>query len=212
MKQLDMVQKMYEAIRADKPTNREAFETLIAYVGSKFLFKAPINVPWVKAPTLEILDEVFELEVLREEPWDWFGELDTKLKLGLFDKELLIDQKTLAGLATNVKLYGKSIEPHRILDEETYTGRYIIEMWKNEKHAVYYGVESDLLAYRVALVNMRCYEIPSAIIFGNPAEHDIRPFSPNWRDANIWEPNKNRITVAETDERLRNVEGFYRIV
>lgn len=212
MKQLDMLNKMYSLIRKDKETNQEAFETMLAFVASKFVFKAPINVPWIRVDTLNALDEIFKLEVLQEIPWDWFGELDSKLKLGLLDKKLLLDSTTIAKRVGTMPLEGNPVEPHRILDDNTYTGRHIIEMWKQEKHAIYYGVESDLLAYRVALVNMKCYGIPSSIMFGNPLEHDVRPFSPNWRDSNVWEPNKNRITSAETDERIRTVDGLFRIV
>lgn len=212
MKQLDMVNKMYALIRKDKETNEEAFEAMIAFVASKFTFKAAVNIPWIKMDTLNALNEIFKLEVLQEDPWDWFGELDTKLKLGLFDKNLLIGQSVLEKVADKLKLPNKSIEPNSVLDDNAYTGRNIIEMWKKDKNTIFYGVESDLLAYRVALVNMRCYGIPSSIIFGNSFEHDVRPFSPNWRDANVWEPNKNRITIAETDERLRKIDGFHRIV
>lgn len=211
-KQLDMLNKMYSLLRKDKDTNEEAFETLITYVASKFVFKAPINVPWMKMDTLNALDQIFKLEVLQEIPWDWFGELDSKLKLGLLNKKLLLDQAAVAKQVGTLTLEGNPVAPHRILDDNTYTGRHIIEMWKKEKHAIYYGVESDLLAYRVALVNMRCYDIPSAIVYGNPLEQDFRAYSPNWRDANSWEPSKHRILPAETDERLRKVDGLIRII
>lgn len=212
MNQLEMLEKMYTCIRDSKETSLESFETLVAYVAGKFTFKVPINIPWIRMEALQELDKLFDLELLREDPWDWFGELDSKLKLGLLDKNLLIDKATTQAQAAQLKLYGNPVEPHHVLDDNAYTGRHIIEMWKNEKHVIYYGVESDLLAYRIALVNMKCYGINSSIIYGNSFEHDVRPFSPNWRDANNWEPNKNRITVAETDERLKQVDGFYRIV
>lgn len=212
MQPLKMLQAMHETLNVDYKDGVMSFQTLLNYVASKFTFKTPINVPWMKVETLNKLDEIFDIEVLRSYPWDWFGELHNKLGLQIIDNSLLVGQ---IYVEANSKFIAKqssdTAAPLRVLDDETFTGRNIIEMWKHNNHAVYYGVETDMTAYRIALLNMKCYGIPSSILFAPPGA-DIREFSPNWRDANNWSPSTSRIFPDETDERRRFLNGFNVIV
>ncbi len=201
---------MYNALLTDKGTPELAFTSLMEFIASKFEFKETINTPWLKPETLQYLQETFSLELLQEDPWDWFGELHNELGLSLIDNSLLLSRTHLEKVAPDTTT--TNILASRILDTETYTGRHIIEMWRKNPKAVYYGVESDTLAYQIALLNMNCYGIRHSILQGNPNEMDLRPYSSNWRETNVWTPGHRRIKEDETDERLRIVDGFYRVV
>lgn len=212
MQPLKMLLEMHKVLNEDNKDNVVSFETLLSYVASKFTFRAPINVPWMKTETLNKLDALFDLKVLQSYPWDWFGELHNKLDLQIIDNSLLVGQIYVEANTKFIETKGgDTVAPLRVLDDEAFTGRNIIEMWKRNHHAIYYGVESDITAYRIALLNMKCYDIPSSILHAPPGS-DVRSFSPNWRDANSWNPTNARIRPDETDLRLRKSNGFHIVV
>ena len=209
-KQMDMLRSMYNVLSKQGKDPEETFQLLMDFIASQFEFKIPVHTQWFNPDMLKNLYELFDVNILKEDPWDWFGELHKELNLTLIDNSLVLDREHLAKVAPNVTTGG--LLPSRVLDTEAYTGRHIIEMWRKSDNAIFYGVESDITAYQLSLLNMMCYDIPHSILYGNPNDMDIREFSPNWRESNLWIPSTRRIQSDEVDERLRIVDGFYRVV
>lgn len=203
-KQLKMLNKIMDTImEQDKVEDAtQAFDAMLQYVAYKLSYETMIDTPWLRQDVMTRLDAELDLDVLREDMWDWFGEVYEQ-RVGKSDTLISRDKVTqYVDLHYAVTLYDNT---ETLLDPYCGTGRLILAVAKkvnDPKALIYYGAEPDLLAYRIALLNARLYGLQVRIINLNSNRYDVRSQSPNWKFSNQWFPVANRkfFTVDEVEK------------
>lgn len=196
-----MLDKMYKCILAnEQKTVQESFLLLLDYIATKFEFKDSFTTPWMKMKTSVELTELFDVEVLRQDKWDWFGELHATYNVGAIQGDYIISREEVQKIADALDLQPKDLPaPFRILDICAATGRNILMLSEKYPDAIFYGAEQDPIAYKVLLLNMKIYGIASSVVNTNNVDHDLREHSPNWRHSNVWEPVKKSKYLSEEE-------------
>lgn len=202
-KQLKMLNKVMDIILEQESieSTDTAFSVMLQYVAYKLSYETMIDTPWLKQDVMDRLDETLDLNVLREDMWDWFGEV-YEARVGKHDTLISRTQvQQYVDVHYAVTLYGQT---ETILDPFCGTGRLMLAIAKkvNDPQAIiYYGAEPNLLAYRIALLNMKLYGLQVRIINLNSNAYDIRSQSPNWKFSNQWFPvaSKKFFTVDEVE-------------
>lgn len=187
--QLFMLQKMHDIFQVHEGLNDlEAFTRLVEWIAVQTSVQIGVTTEWMKETTHEELHKEFRPEVLRAVTHDWLGEFYNRLigqPLGAVDIA-----KTIAAGDARVDWDPTVPAPPKALCfPHCGTGFDIIATFKAAGNsAIYYGLESDTLKYRVTLVNMALYDIPAHILCAD--YNVIDPFmgSDNWRFSNIWVP------------------------
>lgn len=214
--QLDMMVAMHEVLMdGEQLQPDEAFGHLLDYAASRLTFQDTIPTPWMKLRTIVRLDNILDFDVLRLNPWDWFGELHEHMKLTVIAGDFYIDYNEAHHNIDASLVPTQEGKPLRILDECAATGCNILALHKTYPDAIFYGAENDEFTYRILMLNMKLYGVNHVIVNGAHTEHDLRAFSPNWRFSNRWTPpeKKKYFTEEETDERVNITdEGVYRLV
>ena len=173
----------------------KAFIKLLDYAALKLSVDTSVMVS-LKADTFELLKECFNIELLRQEPRDWFGEL--------YDG--LVECKSIKGSLIPVAIEcthdidcDEITFPKTVLFKKFNTGRDTIEMFKKYgDKIIYYGMQSDLLMYRIALVNINLFNIPAFVLCTNEElakDKDFKLSSPNWLYSNFWIPLKEHMLI-----------------
>ena len=151
-----------------------------------------------KTDTYEYLNNVFDLQVLRESKWDWLGEVYEEIYKPTHS---LSTRKSLEKhVDTCLKRLSGMLFPLSVIDRSIGTGRFFIMLLQSTQrnNVVCFGVEGDRVAYRIALVNAKLFDIPASILWcPDTKKYDIASRSKNWTYANFWNP------VAE--ERLTKI-------
>ncbi len=79
-----------------------------------------------------------------------------------------------------------------VFDPSAGTGRFLIDLAVRypQRRIAVFGVEPDLDLYRACLLNMRVYarNTPYFILCVDSEIIDVRPSSPSWLYANVWNP------------------------
>lgn len=212
-----MLDEMYQAILTHEQTEpADAFNCLLDFIASKMQFKDSFSTPWIKMKTLLELERLFDVQILREEKWDWIGELHEFHDIGAIKGDYLISRKQATFRAESIMIHDEQgVAPLRILDTCAATGRGILTLSDKHKKAIFYGAEADIVAYRILILNMKIYDIPCSVINANHIEHDLRGHSPNWRFSNLWQPVKATKYHSEEDmdeRRTLTEENTYRFV
>lgn len=195
--QSDMLKEMYDVIiDLQGCNNEEAFDILLSFVAVNVGLEQYLTTLPMKHEVNEKLHQLFNKELLKENEWDHFGQLLHRLGLkGV--KEI----KPFEEVQEGMKMYSVGQHegmPQAILFEHAHTGRDIIYVHREVgSEAIYFGTETDLRLYRIALVNMRLYDIPAHILYADPTKVDTSIGSMNWRQANVWEPvNPDKLKQA----------------
>lgn len=214
--QLTMLLNMHKVLIVNQELSPdESFGHLLDFVASRLTFQDTIPTPWMKLSTIEMLDSYLDIDVLREDPWDWFGEVHQHEKLNCIPGEFYMDYDEAHKEADITLMQTQEGKPLRILDECAATGRGILALFKLYPNAIFYGAENDLFTYRILMLNMKIYNVQHIIVNANHVSNDLRGHSPNWRFANMWSPVKQEkyFTEEETDERVTITEqGIYKLV
>ena len=202
-KQLKMLNKVMDIISEQEKVEdaSQAFDAMLQYVAYKLSYETMIDTPWLKQDVMARLDAELDLNVLREDMWDWFGEIYEQ-RVGKSDTLIPRNKvQQYVDLHYAVTLYNQT---ETLLDPYCGTGRLILAVAKkvNDPQAIiYYGAEPDLLAYRIALLNIKLYGLQARIINLNSNRYDVRSQSPNWKFSNSWFPvaSKKFFTVEEVE-------------
>lgn len=139
----------------------------------------------------------------RKDPWDYFGEMWTEMELGSRKNALgqfltpraIVQFMTKSTIETETGENEKDEkEPKTILDPCTGTGRFLIVPTSEypNKRLILFGIEIDVVFYRVALVNMAILaNHPYSIVRGDTlaiTENYTSPASEMWSLGNQWDP------------------------
>lgn len=175
-------------VRMENIHEQEAFKRLLNYAA----YKLSIGDAMVrfKQPTYDYVTSHFSVDVLKQNTWDWFGEyyelifrpstpLSTRKSLNKHVNKCLDMIESEGG-----------VTPPPVLDKSVGTGRFFIMVKERAKRdLMYYGIEHDLLAYKICLINMKLYNIPARILWCQDGKKiDIAPNSRNWSLSNYWNP------------------------
>lgn len=213
--QVDMLHSILDLlIEKENLSPADAFKHLLEIVANKLHFDDPVSTPWIKQTTIIQIESILDFDLLKESPDDWFGDLHYLLGLDVIGGGAYYVSPHEADQALSHIPLVNHIQPSRILDPVVGTGRNVLAMHrKYGTSTIFYGVEHDEYAYRIALINMKLHNVQSVILCADKTKHDIREHSPNWRFANKWNIMKrNRLLpVEEVDERSRkDTNDFYR--
>lgn len=141
-----------------------------------------------KIGTEVFLRENLDLNVLRSDPKDWLGELYYELQLQPKNSPDLIPYADAKSKAESLDVEEKGF-PEIILDRESGTGRSMMAIshhWGSQ--VLLYGIEKDKSLFRICIVNMALYNIPSLVVLHNETFdiEQIRVSDPVWGYANNW--------------------------
>lgn len=188
IKQLEMLSYMFNAILAEHEcTEEEAFDILLHYIAVKIGLEQQLVTPPIKAKAHKQLGELFDEDVLKENMWDYIGQFG--VMVGVLSELKSKPEIEAQILGLNVK--PATGAPRAILIQNAQTGRDVFGFYDVlGSNAIYCATETNLRAYRIALINMHLFNIPSHILFADHTQVDVSLGSMNWRQANIWEPVK----------------------
>lgn len=187
---MDKEQLCYEMIRdcltiienGEHVPVEKAFEKFIAYC-SVHLYLGSDGVE-LKAKTLYALDQIFNLDVLKEARCDVIGSVYHDIVL-LNKKEDCLSKK-LDGF------YGEPhlLFPQAIFVDDIGTASYFIDKSKN---VMVYAVSKNLTNYHISIINRKLYDLPIFNLYigsKNANTLNLEPSSNNWEFANRWKPVK----------------------
>lgn len=185
--QMTMLVDAIEYIKAtENIDNQKAFNKLLQWCGLQLgvtgaLFKA-------KGETHSYLSKNLNLDILKDECRDWFGEL--YCKLGLYNEKLvLIDYSSASKMADDI-ISDEQVAPIQIyLDSKSGTGRTLASLYnKTCGKCLLYGVEKDKILYRISLVNFALHGIKAKLVQWNETleMNKLSPSNPIWDRANGW--------------------------
>lgn len=141
--------------------------------------------PGFQMETRDQLQELFRPDELRQAGrWDWIGE--AALTYGVIDG--LESEDTIRWMVQTYKdtVSGSS---SLVFDPNVSTGRMILALSEHmPMGTLFYGAAQDLLEYRIALLNMRVFNISAFLLLADPKLHDLDPGSQNWLVSNLWFP------------------------
>lgn len=189
--------------QSEEKTVEEAFNDLLNIVAYNISYETMIETPWLKKELLERINETLDIDLLRKDQWDWFGEV---YKLRLKPELYLVDRNHVEDFVNQNPLKYKN-NIYTLLDNVAGSGRLVLEYNRiapPNTSIVYYGAEPNLVAYRMALLNCAIYGINSRILYINSEEYDVRSKSVNWKFANKWTPVKKGKFF--TEEQMNQLE------
>lgn len=174
-------------------TNRECFNTVVNILADAVEVAPLPQDKWmIGTKTLDLL--IPYAQACRQHPFDYLGELFTQRKCSNDRLGQIITPEAVVRSMTDLTI---GVDEPRdelltVLDPASGTGRFLVDVatrYRNRKLALF-GVELDLDLYRAALVNMRffAHRIPYNILRADALRADLRPNSPYWIVANLWEP------------------------
>jgi hypothetical protein len=182
-----------------------AFDAMLEIIALELSYEVMIQTPWLKKEILDEVREELDLDLLRSDTWDWFGEV---YALRVSQEDFLTDRYDVESLANTFVIKDSFPQPYVLFDYVTGSGRLLLALANRIKNMnlkcpiLYYGAEPSLLAYRMAILNFKLHGLDGKVLNVNENQYDIRPFSPNWKYANLWTPTREKrlFTEAETDD------------
>jgi len=163
-----------------KCNDANAFVILLDYLAIRLCNSETfVASPIVNAQVIAFATEAVEISQLHYESCDSLFELAHEFGMIRDTIEEKFEHKTINDMLSYV-----CFNP----------GRNIMRYYTpNKTDHIYFGVESNLIAYRVALINMKMYKIPGMMLYVcDQTNADIG--SPIWKYANVWNP-KGAIVV-----------------
>lgn len=188
-KQLQMLEDALDVItRYEGCTLGEAYEKLVHFAAYELSVDPGIVSPTFKYDEWEDIRKVVNFDVLREDKWDWFGELAHSLNRPSIPS-FFVDRSTADAAAKRHYKPGTPKIAQTILDPHCGSGGLILALHSLVGNSfIYYGADHDLTAYRTALVNMKLYGVNAKVVHLNSETHKVDPGSRNWQYANMWTP------------------------
>lgn len=206
--QTAMLNEVMELLMQDQKIESEeqAFEALVQLIAYELSYEVMIETPWLNMRVMESVREKLDLDLLREDKWDWLGEV-YELRIG--PKDYLVNRQTVEAYASKHIPKQETITPPTIMDTSVGTGRLILAIANrvnDEFPVIYYGAEPNLLAYRVAVLNCHLHNVNYKIVCLNSDAYDVRPHSPNWKYANQWKPVADKKLFTKDEVNHMNVK------
>lgn len=187
--------KMFEIIEGcTHRSSRECFNQLVRFLADCVRIQPMPESDHSVADRLIPLAETY-IRACCEKPWDYLGDVFAEKKCANDKLGQIMTPEPVVRFINESTLGQLKEDEGRwklVLDPCTGAGRFLIDAathYPDQKLALY-GVELDPDLYRAALVNMRTYAClrPYWILCANALVANIRPDSPNWKYANLWEP------------------------
>jgi type I restriction-modification system DNA methylase subunit len=205
--QVKMLNDVMELIITEPTVTNEieAFDTLLHIVAYELSYETMIQTPWMQQTILEKIRETLDLDLLRQDIWDWFGEI-YELRIGkqpyFYSRDAV--RKFVQTQPPNSHLPA----PYTALDPNAGSGRLLLELANQvdgKYPAIYYGAEKDTWAYRMAILNFKLYDLNYRIVCMDASFFDTRSQSPNWKYANVWKPLESKKFFTEKEVTEMNV-------
>ena len=188
--QLAMLKQMFDATKdLQGCSDVEAFDIVLSFIAVNIRLEQQLTTLPMKAEVSDKLNELFDAKLLKEGTEDDLGTL--YLLVGLPEPSRI---KLPDLVKMDMEIIMRGTKKHEGMPLPMYftqvdTGRNILYAYdKLGKDAIYYGTETDLRLYRIALLNMHLYDVPAHILYADPDKVDTSIGSKNWRQANVWEP------------------------
>ncbi|NQV18658.1 MAG: N-6 DNA methylase [Armatimonadetes bacterium] len=168
------------------------------------------NSAWNKMIEFLIVDNQgrYFFQIDHKFEWLWEDEGFTSRFMSIYDSVLLrSDCQDHVGELYYKRMLNKTCSDNssirKILHQKgiTYssvgTGKEILQAAKKNPNTKYYGVESDIKLYRIALTNCIIHGVDVQLLNANPNEHDINVQTvngrSNWKYANRWKVDCDKL-------------------
>ena len=140
------------------------------------------------------LKKTFDLTLLQEDPWDWWGDTAQSLRLATYipyrHRKDTLTELLLPRLNRNASITDIFYDPH------CGTGRTFLAAHATGWPGIYCGVETNPKAYRLCLLNIATHNLPAYVIQKpTPPQMD----HPNWEKYNTY----NNINFSFLNEVLQ---------
>lgn len=137
------------------------------------------------------ISRLFKIETYCLSTWDWLGEVAQTL--GVIPVQP--SRGELGSVAfTNEENLCNDKSFQVLLDTNVGCGRSFIVDYHSKSTVIYTGAESDLTSYRIALINMGIFKIPSVITYN---KKELKWDKLNWNNANLWTPEIPKLQYKE---------------
>jgi hypothetical protein len=185
---------MSSASRLQKETLYSGYERLISYIANKIKIKGVLTCVFTK-DELEYLDNNFDIDKLKTETRDLLTEALEQSKIITpvlrFRFNKIVESKIKEIKSSNEYM-------PNVLFIQRQPSRLMTEIYKiMGTSCVYILVEPDILQYRIALINIKLFDIPGFCLNADPEIHRIELSSNNWDYCNNWGgvPNGKRLSL-----------------
>ena len=196
--QLQMIVKCLDYIVLKENIHKEeAFSRLLDYCAYQIgISDAMIK---LKLSSYEFVKDNLDFDLLKKDCWDWFGEL---WEMTFRPPMKLSTRKSInkhVDKCINMLKGTNEGMPQSIIDKSSGTGRFLlIAKERSESNLMCYGIENDIVAYKVCIFNMKLHNVPSKILWcPDIKKFDVSPKSSNWFFSNFWNPvSKDKLAKA----------------
>jgi len=180
-----MLESCYAILNERYRNPNVCFSALLQWLAHKLHISGTHDYP---TPTVTLdmearLNSVLNIDILKQDPWDWLGEL--AVKLGLFD--YVPYRITLDEVMDYVQRHiPRSIPRSKVIfDPSAGTGRLFLGIMRAGIECIMAGAEPSVKPYRILVINKHLYGMPAFVVKAELKE----PFtSPVWKDANLYTP------------------------
>ncbi len=187
--QIKLMHCLMELLLSAGFTKDIAFDRLLHFMAYKLGVEPGMTSPALPYPVWKELEAILDFALLREDPHDWIGDYSQMEKFA--DNGIQWNSsKTQTAYIAELKTKDlKAVQPFSVFDPCAASGGLLIHLYKRlGQDSVYFGAEPNVTLYRIALINMKLYNIPARIICADYRHHETNSSSNNWSVANHWTP------------------------
>jgi hypothetical protein len=183
--QFQILESCYAILNERYKKPQTCFSALLQWLAHKLRIQGTHDYP---TPTLTLdmearLNRTLDLAVLKQDQWDWLGELAVKLNLlDHVPHRLTLDE---AVAYAQQRLSRPIPKTAVVFDPAAGTGRLFFGIMRAGIECIMAGAEPSPKAYRILVVNKHLYDMPAFVVRAELKE----PFaSPVWKEANLYNP------------------------
>lgn len=183
--QLEMLMECYEIMKARYSNPNVAMTALIQWAAVQMHIPATYDyaTPVVTMEMNERLHSTFDIDLLREDRWDWFGEAALKAGLGQWVPSTVSKEQAIEHVRRQIKTPLRATDV--VFDPSAGTGRSFLALMELGEDCIMAGAEPLYKAYRILIINRYLYDMPGFFIRGTARV----PFnSQAWQYANLFAP------------------------
>lgn len=198
-KQYKMLASIMDHAIAEGKTHEEAFDILLTHI-ALVVGVEQVSTPFITFELDRKIKSTLDVDLLKDVQKDWLGEI-----YGTYiSNAIILSDSVVNKMISKIKVEDNQTR-QRLFDPIAGSGRAIMKVHdKHDNKFMYYGSEYEKTPYRIALTNMKLYNIPSRLLHANPMTDNTSASSSNWQYANMWEPIANyrleKVKESEMDQ------------
>lgn len=183
--QLQMLESCYAILNERYKKPHVCFSALLQWIAHQLRIPGThdYSTPTVTLDMEARLNNTLDFDLLRQDPWDWLGELAVKLNLFDYVPYRLTVDEVIDYVQRNVP--SSISRTDVIFDPSAGTGRLFFGLMRSNIECIMAGAEPSPKPYRILVINKHIYDMPAFVVRAELKE----PFaSPVWESANLYNP------------------------